>query len=179
VAVTTNYAINGLGDSYKRRMEEFELTKFYSATFTPADEFGHTFFYDWDSKQWNSFFNLLIHATQNYLRDGIVNAPSATGNQKKLQNMLNWEMLEFISDQIKVNDEYEVGQLFNQFISTYPDYKNLRQRTFTSWLKMFAQVNDYRWTDRHSGSLRYFAMAASNLDSIYENGCMVEFAKTI
>ena len=48
IAITTNYAIKGAGNSFARRKWELELHQHYTKSYTPQDEFGKLFFGDWD-----------------------------------------------------------------------------------------------------------------------------------
>ena len=43
IAITTNYAIKGNGNSFQRRKWELELYQHYSKSYTPQDEFGKLF----------------------------------------------------------------------------------------------------------------------------------------
>lgn len=163
VAITTNYAINGIGDSFERRMAEFELTKVYTPKFSPADEFMHTFFLEWDPTEWNSFFHLMIKATQLYMAKGIVESESITGDEKKLQNMFPWKFVEFAKENITHDVEYEIGALFNSFRQRFTDFYDSKQRTFTKWIKDYCRIVGYKWSERHSGHSRFFAFISSNL----------------
>ena len=49
IAMTTNYAIKGAGNSFARRKWELELHQYYSKDYTPLDEFGRLMFGDWMS----------------------------------------------------------------------------------------------------------------------------------
>ena len=46
IAITTNFAIKGAGNSFARRKWELELYQHYTKEFTPQDEFGKLFFGD-------------------------------------------------------------------------------------------------------------------------------------
>ena len=55
IAITTNYAIKGSGNSFARRKWDVELRQYYTKELTPLDEFGKLFFGDWDDDDWCEF----------------------------------------------------------------------------------------------------------------------------
>ena len=71
IAITTNYAIKGAGNSFARRKWELELHQHYNKNYTPMDEFGKLMFGDWDDRDWCSFDNYMIGCLQNYLAKGL------------------------------------------------------------------------------------------------------------
>ena len=72
IAITTNYAIKGAGNSFARRKWELELHQHYSKNFTPLDEFGKLMFGDWNDDEWCDFDNYMIRCLQDYLTQGLV-----------------------------------------------------------------------------------------------------------
>ncbi|MGI9555819.1 MAG: BT4734/BF3469 family protein, partial [Cyanophyceae cyanobacterium] len=72
IAITTNYAIKGAGNSFARRKWELELHQHYTKSYTPQDEFGKLFFGDWDSDEWCFFDNYMIYCLQLYLKEGLI-----------------------------------------------------------------------------------------------------------
>jgi len=60
IAITTNYAIKGSGNSFARRKWELELHQHYSKNYTPLDEFDKLFFGDWNDDEWCAFDNYMI-----------------------------------------------------------------------------------------------------------------------
>jgi hypothetical protein len=72
IAITTNYAIKGTGNSFERRKWEIELHQHYSKNYTPLDEFGKHFFADWDEEEWCLFDNYMVYCLQDYLETGLV-----------------------------------------------------------------------------------------------------------
>ena len=72
IAITTNYAIKGAGNSFARRKWELELHQYYNKAFTPLDEFGKLMFGDWDEDMWCEFDNYMIKCLQLYLENGLM-----------------------------------------------------------------------------------------------------------
>ena len=71
IAITTNYAIKGAGNSFARRKWELELHQYYNKNFTPQDEFKKLLFTDWDDAEWLLFDNYMISNLQYYLTNGL------------------------------------------------------------------------------------------------------------
>jgi hypothetical protein len=74
IAITTNYAIKGSGNSFVRRKWELELSQHYTKEFTPLVEFGKHFFGEWDENEWCQFDNFMISCLQLYLDSGLLKA---------------------------------------------------------------------------------------------------------
>ena len=72
IAITTNYAIKGSGNSFARRKWELELHQHYNKNYSPLDEFGKLMFGDWDDQEWCLFDNYMISCLQIYLSKGLV-----------------------------------------------------------------------------------------------------------
>ena len=64
IAITTNYAIRGAGNSFARRKWELELHQHYNKGYTPLDEFGRLMFGDWNEDDWCKFDNYMIECLQ-------------------------------------------------------------------------------------------------------------------
>lgn len=69
VLITTNHTINGATDgSTRRRIIYMEYSAWYNPDHTPAHDFKHMLFSDWDEEQWNLFDNLMAECVMYYLR---------------------------------------------------------------------------------------------------------------
>ena len=58
---STNYTVNIQGNHGHRRVRLLEFTSHYGSKLTPEQEFGHVFFTDWDSDEWNRFYNFMLY----------------------------------------------------------------------------------------------------------------------
>lgn len=67
--ITTNHTINGASEgSTRRRIIYMEFSSWYNPDHTPADDFHHMLFDDWDETQWILFDNLMAECVMYYLR---------------------------------------------------------------------------------------------------------------
>lgn len=71
--VTTNWAVPYFEDatSTNRRFMEFKLTDYFNIENTPKKVFGHELFTDWDSQEWNNFYNFIFCCVKSYLESGL------------------------------------------------------------------------------------------------------------
>lgn len=161
IVASTNYAILGRGGSFERRKIEFEFSDHYNRNHSPHDEFGHDFFTEWTEGEWNKFYNFLFYACNLYLKTGILEGPSINGELKLLLHSTSPEFLEFVQEEIVVGVEYNKKDLFNIFTERYSDFANLKQRTFTAWLTLWAEIKGFRITERKSGD-NYYVTFSSN-----------------
>ena len=95
IAITTNYAIKGTGNSYARRKWEVELHPAYSKNFTPLDEFGKHFFADWNEGEWCVFDYYMTACLQDYLATGLIKSKFVNVNIRQLSAETSHEFIEW------------------------------------------------------------------------------------
>ncbi len=71
--ISTNWAVryDAQATSTNRRFKEYKFTAFWNMRNTPDKYFGKSFFTDWDTKDWNRFFNFGFWCAQHYLKNGL------------------------------------------------------------------------------------------------------------
>jgi|TARA_R110000803_G_scaffold47129_3_gene98549 hypothetical protein len=153
IAITTNYAIRGTGNSFTRRKWELELHQHYNKDYTPQDEFGKLMFGDWDDTDWCKFDNYMIKCLQLYLSKGLLKSEFVNLNVRQLGQATSHEFLEWcgilkgternirLIPHIKIYKQ----ELYYDFIDENPDYaprgaksKSFTRTGFYRWLVMFA-----------------------------------------
>ena len=72
IIISTNYTIPGSDDSTLDRQFVIEFSDHYNKSHRPIDEFGHRFFDEWSSEEWNNFYNYMIGCMQLYLNRGLL-----------------------------------------------------------------------------------------------------------
>ncbi len=90
---TTNHALNGDGSSFRDRQHFIVFSDYYNDNHKPADDFGRLFFDEWDHEQWNLFYNLVASSLQMYFRYGLVIAPSADIELRRLRQQMGEDFL--------------------------------------------------------------------------------------
>ncbi len=160
--ISTNYVIEGEGGSHRDRIFEIEFSAHYNERHTPADEFGHRLFADWDVEEWNRFDNLMMFCVSLYLKSGLTDYKHQNLRTRKLRQMTSHEFAEYVSDEsspIQINTRYDKKEAFEAFLEEYGDLRHeVHQRNFTKWVQIYAQVMDLKIVQSKSGASRYFIL---------------------
>jgi len=148
IAITTNYAIKGAGNSFARRKWELELHQYYTKEFTPLDEFGKLMFGDWNDEDWCEFDNYMIGCLTNYIKTGLVKSKFVNLKIRQLSAETCHEFIEWCG-LVDTNQNREVmlqtdtrlykNELYSNFIDEYPDYgprgrMSVSRTKFYKWL---------------------------------------------
>lgn len=155
VCITTNYAINGGGSSFRRRVFEFEISNFYSDRYQPRDKYGHNFWEEWDEIEMNQFFNTMAYAIQTYLINGLIQTEPINIKLTKLKNQTSEDFYEWILSAVAPNVRHDKRDLLTRFKAEYPEMARLNPREFTQWLRLWAEYKGAGFNEGHSGSVRY------------------------
>ena len=148
IAITTNYAIRGSGNSFDRRKWELEFKQFYNKDFTPQDEFGCRLFDDWKDDEWCLFDNYMVSNLQKYLLSGFVKSQFKNLPTRKFINETRHEFYEWMEDQEndygKVGFKHNKKAVYDAFVEEYPDYGprgkiNVIRKRFYSWLNLYGE----------------------------------------
>ena len=151
IAITTNYAIKGSGNSFARRKWEVELSQHYNKNHTPLIEFGKLMFGDWDKDEWCQFDNYMIQNLQLYLRGGLIKSDSVNQKIRNLGADTSHEFIEWCGLIEGEMDNLLVAQnrtsykqtLYVEFTSEYPDYgpkakMSITRNKFYKWLVAYS-----------------------------------------
>ena len=151
IAITTNYAIKGAGNSFARRKWELELHQHYTKTYTPLDEFGKLMFGDWNDDDWCEFDNYMLNNLQNFLVTGLVKSKFVNLKIRQLSAETSHEFIEWcglIDDQdreivLDADIRLYKNDLYDNFVREYPDYgphsrMSMSRTKFYKWLSSYA-----------------------------------------
>jgi hypothetical protein len=150
VAITTNYSIKGVGNSFARRKFVLEFRKFYSKDYTPEDEFGKLMFSDWDDDDWVMFDNYMIGCLQNYLTSGLIESESVNKKRRDLISATNTDFVSWCGRGKEINPLLVEGikiykqDLYIDFTQEYPQYSHrskdgISRQQFYSWVALYAE----------------------------------------
>jgi len=150
IAITTNYAIKGSGNSSARRKWEIELHQHYNKSFTPLDEFGKHFFADWDDDDWCMFDNYMVSCLMLYLENGLIKSRFVNLKIRQLSAETSHDFIEWcgLVDGNPSNQLLTIGEklmkqdLYHEFVSEYPDYgpkakMTISRTRFYKWLSAY------------------------------------------
>ena len=150
VAITTNYAIKGSGNSFARRKWEVECYQHYNKNFTPLDEFGKHFFTEWSNDDWLAFDNYMIACLKKYLSTGLLKTKFVNLKIRQLSAETTHDFIEWCGlvegnkslSNIQVGVKLMKQDLYYDFISEYPDYAPKAKMTI-SRIKFYKWLNAY------------------------------------
>lgn len=115
--ITTNYTINNESQAARRRQYLLEFSSFYSDKNTPLDHLKEFMFDEWNVKQWNVFYSIMLNFCYFYLRDDVQPiGESNTSIEKRIAIRFGDEFLEWF-------DGYDAST-FRLFSDIYQDFKN-------------------------------------------------------
>ena len=151
IAITTNYAIKGAGNSFARRKWELELHQHYTKNFTPLDEFGKLMFGDWDDDDWCQFDNYMISCLQGYMKTGLVKSKFVNLKVRQLSAETCHDFIEWCglldglepNPSLRPNQQVYKHNLYIDFITEFPDYgpkakMTISRTKFYKWLHSYA-----------------------------------------
>jgi hypothetical protein len=155
IAITTNYAIKGAGNSFARRKWELELHQFYTKEFTPLDEFGKLMFGDWNDDDWCEFDNYMIGCLTNYLKTGLVKSKFVNLKIRQLSAESCHEFIEWCglvdsaerNVMLQTDTRLYKNELYSNFVDEYPDYgprgrMSISRTKFYKWLIAYAMYKE-------------------------------------
>lgn len=175
VAITTNYAIGGKGNSFARRKWDLELNQFYTKEFTPLVEFGKLMFGEWNDNEWCQFDNYMIRCLQLYLSKGLIrtdfiNQKTRTFSADTSHSFIEWcgVIDDMAHPKLVKNKRIYLHDLYMDFVDEYPDYAgrgaaSVSRTRFGRWVMSYSEY-------------KYGCKALEGRDMI---GKWVEFIKPI
>ncbi len=143
---TTNKPLKIEGGSAQDRFIEFEVTSFFSPSHRPEDEFeGQWFFRDWDTEEWNKYYNFMLFCICYFLKNGVQKPATINLAIRKLQEETQLELIEFLDDKIetgKLKGIHLKIELFDEFRELYTDFQyKLTQRKFTEYVRKYCLLS--------------------------------------
>jgi hypothetical protein len=149
MAVSSNNTIRIQGSSAKGRFIEVEVADYFNDRYQPEDEFGEWFFRDWDADQWGMFDSFMMHCVQSYFQHDVQRPSTINLEERKKLEETSPEFVEWMEGKNEVfvpsSGKHNKRDLFEDFTGRYPELriggKQLRQNTFTKWLKLYCQYD--------------------------------------
>ncbi|MDQ3190613.1 MAG: DUF6371 domain-containing protein [Bacteroidota bacterium] len=160
--ISTNKTIKIDGGSSRDRSIEFELANHYNDKHKPEDEFGHWFFRDWESVEWNKFDNFLIFCIWSYFKHGIIAPNQINLDKRKLLDHTCPEFIEFIEQEsLPFNEKIDRTVLHEKFLNAFSDIKTDKYKNqlkfftkclvhYAKYTKGFAEINKKTDLFRHN-----------------------------
>jgi hypothetical protein len=166
IAITTNYAIRGSGNSFDRRKWELELHQYYNKDFTPMDEFGgKLMFADWTEDQWCQFDNYMIGCLIGFLNTGLVESRFVNLEIRKLSAATCHEFIDWCgltkdsvcTTALRTDQKIPKHELYLDFTNENADFAP-RGKMYVSMTRF------YRWLVSY-GEFKYGAKPEEGRDN--------------
>ena len=148
--LNSNKTVRVDGDSSKDRFLEFQVSDHFSRKHTPAMEFKHWFFKDWDANEWALFDSFMFSCvTEFFTNDSRITEPEQINlDVRKLHENTKPEFIDFMEDQnFEFDLLYNRKDLYHKFITRYEDFANdkkFTQAKFTTWINTYTKFHpDY------------------------------------
>lgn len=102
IYLSSNFSVAGDGSSYRARQWPLAFSDFYSEDHQPVQDFGALFFEEWDSDQWELFWNLIAQCIQIYFRFGYVPAPDSRLEDRRLIQQIGEDFMTWADEYFEV-----------------------------------------------------------------------------
>ena len=179
VLITSNYIVTGTGgNSEKRRKVIFEVSSHYGENNTVIQEFGHRFFNDWTHEEWLKFDNYMMFCVQQYLNNGLIEAPSINENKNRLVQDTHSDFVAFmdtvLENPLGYGGEFKDTRLgfdkaiiYQNFANTHPELsKQVSSIQFKKWIDIYGDSKKHTIEHKKSNGHSYviFHNVVINLD---------------
>jgi len=162
IVITTNYVINGAGNSHDRRRHEIEFFQYFNNKKTPLDEYGKLLFDQWNKEDWERFDNFMISNLQLYLKDGLIQGISINADVKRFIQSTSKDFADWVEDEnLKINVRNYTSESIDEFKKEYKEYHSLSPRIFVTWCKKYAEFKGYEFMKGKCSNTnkRYFVIS--------------------
>ena len=124
--ITTNWVVryDEKNTSTNRRFLEFKFSDYYNQNHTPKDDFGCTFFEDWNADEWSKFYSFVFRCVKIFLADGLEQIPYNKTKDNYLASFNNISMLDEFERIMTVLFDTREQFGVNDFLSIYDAYDN-------------------------------------------------------
>lgn len=161
IIISTNYTVKGSGNSNERRRLELEFRQHYNDVLTPEMDFGRRLFDDWSYGDWQAFYRFMFACVQHYLCNGVAIKLSENLLHKKVLTETSKEFVGFMEG-LKLAGQHNKKELYAQFIEAFPDWKQMKQRTFSTWVTKYCKYRKIKLTDKRSNGADYFVFECTD-----------------
>lgn len=161
VAITTNYALPGMGNSHRRRRHELEISQHYHEGYTPEDDFNKILFEEWNEKEWSEFDMFIIGCCRLYLKQGLIKQDLINLPLKQIIAETCTDFVDFMADfDFKTVVKSDLIASFTNEYEEYPRHKWFTKQKFSSWVSAYSNYKGYTVEDYNSGLQRFYKFTA-------------------
>lgn len=186
--ITTNHAINATDRSSMERITFMSFSDYYNDAHRPVDDFGHSFFVDWDDEQWMLFDNFMCECNQLYLRSmaeswyrigqGAIQPPMEDIIQRTLLQQMGsafhqWAETYFDESAGHLNTKIKRKDMYDAYHSEFPDNKfGVTANNFKTKLELYCRMKKFDLNARkpNARGISFFDFIQHNQDDIFVGG---------
>ena len=177
IVISTNYVIQGDGNSHHRRVHEVEISQYYGKNFTPFNEFKRNLFEDWNEQDFQKFDNYMVMCLQSFIKDGLQDLEPKNLRLRKLIGATNKDFIDWMDEMehIQLNNQNAKAYIFEKFVEENKDFDNrhFKRKTFNLWIRKYADYNGLEYADGSSGGKRWFKLIGTPTKNGISNEDMV------
>lgn len=148
VLITTNSVISNDSGSHRARKFEIEFSDYFSADYTPFDEFGEYMFetgWGEEGEQWDRFYSFMLYCIKTYLDCGLVDYEKVNLDERKLREDVPEEFIDFAFEEVgKIKEGRTIyrDEIYDNFTNIYPIYgpKGKQERSQKVTTRWFSKV---------------------------------------
>lgn len=153
---TFNYGINKSNGSNLRRLFYVSFSDYYHAKTDNfkeerkvSDDFGHSFFQDWDNIEYNNFFNFLMQCCQFYLANikNEMTAPMDNISVNNLKSQIGDNTMEWAENYFMEDARFNKGICRREMYEDYKLYVGPKStkgvNNFKTSLEKYCKINNY------------------------------------
>lgn len=131
--ITTNWVVryDEKNSSTNRRFLEYKFSDYYNQSKTPLEDFGCTFFQDWDEMEWNRFYSFVFRCVSLFFSEGLQQIQYNKDKDNYLAYFNNTAMLQEFERIIELLLENNSEFIVRDFLSIYNE-STLRQEKLFS-----------------------------------------------
>lgn len=161
-ALTANYLIRGATDeSTERRLEIYEISKFFNINNTPEGFFKRRFFEDWKEEEWNKFYAFIVECVQIFLKEGLISYTDDKIERRKIASSVGSELEYFIHNWMKEKkldgtEKFKIIDIFQR----YKEFYGLKARygSSTSFSPVFKKYFEGGIENRRNDRGKFFTI---------------------
>jgi hypothetical protein len=155
--ITTNNVVKGYGGSFRRRQYNVDIHQYFNQSYTPEEEFGHTFFNDWDRDEWRRFDNFMLSCVYYYLNNRIVKLPEEFSRKKDAVRATNETFYEWFEEaKYDFQNQTSTSEALERYVEETEE--ELTSKKFITYIKSCSEILGHRFIQERTSEMRGFRL---------------------
>jgi hypothetical protein len=161
ILITTNNVLSNDADSHRARKHEIEFSDYFTADYTPLDEFKDLFF-EWEDgdPEWDRFFSFMIYTVKHYMANGLIRYTQKNLAERKLLAKVPEEFLDYIVDvaeDLKNGEKVYKDSLYDDFTNKFKIFgsngkRAITQKMTTKWFNEYLKFREVNYIEDRNTS---------------------------